>query len=264
HGKGQRPDPRGNDRLGAGGRPVPRAGARDAGGPRPEAGLRHHPRLPHLRRGGPQGGRPLPAEPPHPRRALPLLLALPPAALRGQVTKSRSRWRGIPWRWIGVGLAVAVLVILWRLHPVQEWLIHFQHRLARMGFLGGVLFALFYMAAALLFVPGSVLTIGAGLVFGLGWGTVVVSAASTGAAAAAFLVARYLARDRVERMAHRHEKFAAIDRAIRQKGWKVVALLRLSPVVPFSLSNYLYGLTAVDFWPYLLARWLPMLLAPGL
>jgi len=175
------------------------------------------------------------------------------------VTKSRSRWRGIPWRWIGVGLAVAVLVILWRLHPVQEWLIHFQHRLARMGFLGGVLFALFYMAAALLFVPGSVLTIGAGLVFGLGWGTVVVSAASTGAAAAAFLVARYLARDRVERMAHRHEKFAAIDRAIRQKGWKVVALLRLSPVVPFSLSNYLYGLTAVDFWPYLLASWLAML-----
>lgn len=177
------------------------------------------------------------------------------------MTTNHTSRRSIPWSWIGAGLAVVALLVLWRRLPLEGWLVHLQRRVAGMGVLGGVVFALVYMAAALLFVPGSVLTIGAGLVFGLGWGTVVVSAASSGAAAAAFLIARYLARDRVERMAHRHEKFGAIDRAIRQKGWKVVALLRLSPVVPFSLSNYLYGLTAVDFWPYLLASWLAML--PG-
>ena len=113
--------------------------------------------------------------------------------------------------------------------------------------------------AVLLFVPGSVLTIGAGLVFGLLWGTVIVSVASTAAAALAFLIARYLARDRVEALAKRNEKFRAIDQAIRDKGWRVVALLRLSPLVPFSVSNYLYGLTPVSFGPYVLASWIAML-----
>jgi uncharacterized membrane protein YdjX (TVP38/TMEM64 family) len=130
-----------------------------------------------------------------------------------------------------------------------------------MGALGALLFGLVYIVSCLLFVPGSVMTIGAGLVFGLGWGIAVVSLASTATAAIAFLIARYWARDRVERAARRHEQFAAVDRAIKNQGWKVVALLRLSPLVPFNLSNYLYGLTAVDFGPYVFASWLGML--PG-
>jgi uncharacterized membrane protein YdjX (TVP38/TMEM64 family) len=113
--------------------------------------------------------------------------------------------------------------------------------------------------AALLFVPGVVLTLGAGLAFGLLWGTVVVSAASTTAAAAAYLIARYAARRKVEALARRHPRFAAVDRAIAKNGWKVVALLRLSPVIPFSISNYLYGLTAVRFFPYVAASWAAML-----
>jgi uncharacterized membrane protein YdjX (TVP38/TMEM64 family) len=177
------------------------------------------------------------------------------------VRKGRPRRRSIPWKWIGAGLVVVALFVAWRLLPVDEWVLGLEHKVARMGVLGGVVFALIYVVAALLLVPGSVLTIAAGVVFGLGWGTLVVSAASTAAAAAAFLIARYVARARVEKMARRHEKFGAIDRTIREKGWKVVALLRLSPVVPFSLSNYMYGLTPVRFWPYLLASWAAML--PG-
>lgn len=173
--------------------------------------------------------------------------------------KARPRLRTLPWRWIGAGLVVAAMFVAWRLLPVEAWLVSLQNRVARMGVFGGVVFALVYMVAALLFVPGSILTIAAGAVFGLSVGTLVVSVASTSAAALAFLIARYLARDRVVRMARRHENFGAIDRAIREKGWKVVALLRLSPVVPFSLSNYLYGITGVDFWPYLLASWAAML-----
>lgn len=175
--------------------------------------------------------------------------------------KARSRRSSVQWGWIGAGLMVAAMFVCWWLLPVEEWVVLLQNRVARMGVLGAVVFALVYVVAALFFVPGSILTIAAGVVFGLAVGTLVVSAASTGAAALAFLIARYLARDRVVRMARRHENFGAIDRAIREKGWKVVALLRLSPVVPFSLSNYLYGITGVDFWPYLLASWAAML--PG-
>jgi len=177
------------------------------------------------------------------------------------VSQGRPRRRNIPWTWIGAALAVVALFVAWHLLPIDDWVLALQRKVARMGVLGGVVFALVYVVAALLFVPGSVLTIAAGVVFGLGWGTLVVSVASTATAAAAFLIARHVARARVEKMARRHDRFGAIDRAIRAGGWKVVALLRLSPVVPFSLSNYLYGLTAVRFWPYLLASWATML--PG-
>ena len=131
--------------------------------------------------------------------------------------------------------------------------------MAHKGVWGGVLYGGVYVAAVLLFVPGSLLTIGAGLVFGLFWGTVIVSAASTTGAALAFLIARYVARGRVEALAKRNEKFSAIDHAIREKGWRVVALLRLSPLVPFSIGNYLYGLTPVAFGPYVLASWIAMM-----
>jgi uncharacterized membrane protein YdjX (TVP38/TMEM64 family) len=164
-------------------------------------------------------------------------------------------------RWLLLAAALVALFVGVRLLPLNDWLGALQHWVAARGALGGVLYGLAYVACALLFVPGSLLTIGAGLVFGVLWGTVVVSAASTLAAALAFLIARHLARTRVERLARSDARFHAIDRAIAEKGWKVVALLRLSPLVPFSLSNYLYGLTAVRFLPYVLASWVAMV--PG-
>ena len=157
--------------------------------------------------------------------------------------------------------AAGALFVAARVLPVPEWLSAFQQWVAGTGLWGGVVYALVYVVCALLFVPGSLLTIGAGLVFGPWWGTVIVSAASTATAALAFLIARHLARERVAAAARRNPRFEAIDRAVAEKGWKVVALLRLSPVVPFSLSNYLYGLTPVGFAPYVLTSWIAML--PG-
>jgi uncharacterized membrane protein YdjX (TVP38/TMEM64 family) len=162
-------------------------------------------------------------------------------------------------RWIVLALVVLALVAATRLLPVTEWIRAFQSWVADRGIWGGILYGAAYVVAVLLFVPGSVLTIGAGLVFGLLWGTVIVSAASTTAAALAFLIARYVARGRVEALARGNEKFRAIDEAVREKGWRVVALLRLSPLVPFSIGNYLYGLTPVAFGPYVLASWIAML-----
>jgi uncharacterized membrane protein YdjX (TVP38/TMEM64 family) len=165
----------------------------------------------------------------------------------------------IPWKAIGAGLGVLVLFVAARLLPVADWLRDFNAWVKGLGPEGMVLYGLVYVIAAVLFVPGLVLTLGAGFAFGLLRGVIVVSLASTVAAALAFLIARHLARDRIEKLARKNEKFEAIDRAIGQKGWKIVALLRLSPLVPFSLSNYLYGLTAVKFVPYVLASWIAML-----
>jgi uncharacterized membrane protein YdjX (TVP38/TMEM64 family) len=107
--------------------------------------------------------------------------------------------------------------------------------------------------ATVAFVPGSLLTLAAGAIFGLGWGTAYVFVAATLGAAAAFLVARHLVRGAVERRLAGDARFAAIDRAIAHEGRRIVFLLRLSPVFPFNLLNYALGLTRVRFADYVVA-----------
>ena len=165
------------------------------------------------------------------------------------------------WKIVAAVVAVAALFAAMRILPVDEWLRALQQRVEGMGAAGALLYGAVYVVGVLLFVPGSVLTIGAGLLFGLLWGTIIVSVAATLASALGFLIARHVMRGQVEKLSKKNKRFAAIDAAIREKGWKVVALLRLSPLVPYSLSNYLYGLTSVSFWPYVLASWAGML--PG-
>lgn len=162
-------------------------------------------------------------------------------------------------RWALLAAVVVALILAARLLPVTAWVTGFEAWVRGKGVWGAVLYGLVYVLGALLFVPAWIMTIGAGLVFGAFWGTVVVSLSSTVGAAGAFLVARYLARERVEALAKRSDRFAAIEAAIREKGWRVVFLLRLSPLVPYNLSNYLYGLTPLRFWPYVLASWAGML-----
>ena len=159
-----------------------------------------------------------------------------------------------------VALAVALTVMWWAL-PLEDWLRRFVNWASGTGTAGLVAFALFYMMAAVLFLPGSLLTLGAGAVFGLWRGTLVVSAGATLGAAAAFLIARYLARERVALWAQENPGFAALDRAVGREGGRIVFLVRLSPIFPYNLVNYLFGLTRVGFLPYLLASWLGML--PG-
>ena len=114
-----------------------------------------------------------------------------------------------------------------------------------------------YALAVVLGVPASLLTLAAGATFGLVTGTLVVLAGATLGAAGAFLVARHLARDLVRRRVLAHPRsqalFAAVDHAIAADGLRTVLLLRLSPVLPFSLLNYALGLTRVRFAAYLAA-----------
>src|SRR5437870_11449725 len=145
--------------------------------------------------------------------------------------------------------------------PVQQWLRNFSDWVGQIGVVGIFIFIIVYAVATVLLAPGSVLTIGAGFTFELWKGFLAVSGGSTLGAALAFLVARFIARERVAVIAQRNEKFRAIDSAIGKQGAKLIFLLRLSPVIPFNLSNYLYGLTGVKFWPYVLASWIGMM--PG-
>ena len=133
--------------------------------------------------------------------------------------------------------------------------------IARLGPWGPVLFALLYVAATVFFLPGSILTVGAGVVFGLLRGFVIVSISATLGATAAFLVGRYLARDWIAGKIAGHPKFAAIDEAVAREGWKIVGLLRLSPVVPFNVLNYAFGVTRVSLRDYVVASWIGMM--PG-
>ncbi len=162
---------------------------------------------------------------------------------------------------VSIALIIVSLVVLIRALPVDRAIDLVKSKADGLGFWGPFALGAAYVVAALAFFPGSALTLTAGVVFGLVWGTVTVSLASTTAAALAFLIARYLARDKVARQARKFPKFEAIDGAIGDGGWKIIAMLRLSPAVPFSLGNYLFGLTAIRFWPYVLASWLFML--PG-
>ncbi|MEA3209030.1 MAG: hypothetical protein QOE70_2087 [Chthoniobacter sp.] len=165
-------------------------------------------------------------------------------------------WKGIVIVLVLVGLSRAASVL-----PLAEWIKSVSDWVEKLGPLGILVFIVIYAVAAVLFVPGSLLTISAGLVFGLGLGTVVASAGSTIAASLAFLIGRYFARDLIEQKTKENEKFKAIDEAIGKQGWKIIGLLRLSPLIPFSASNYFYGITKVRFWPYVLASWIGML--PG-
>jgi uncharacterized membrane protein YdjX (TVP38/TMEM64 family) len=160
--------------------------------------------------------------------------------------------------------AALLLLALVRYFPVQDWLRQALDWVRTLGPWGPVVFAAIYVVATVLLIPGSVLTLGAGAVFGLGHGLVVVSLASTTGATLAFLIGRHLARDVVARRIEGNDRFTAIDQAVAIEGWKIVLLTRLSPAFPFNLLNYAFGLTRVKLGHYVLASWIGMLPATAL
>jgi len=160
-----------------------------------------------------------------------------------------------------VGIGVVAFLVALRYFHVQVLLQRSLDWVAGLGPTGVIAFVVIYILACVFMLPGSVLTLGAGAVFGVVKGSVIVSVSATLGATAAFLVGRYLARDRVARRIEGNERFRAIDEAVGREGWKIVGLTRLSPVFPFNLLNYAYGITKVGLRDYFLASWIGML--PG-
>jgi uncharacterized membrane protein YdjX (TVP38/TMEM64 family) len=162
--------------------------------------------------------------------------------------RSKPKWL----LWLGAALLLAAIVALWSLLPVSEWLEALRGWIVGLGVPGVVVFALIYILGAVVLAPEALLTILAGFAYGF-WGLPIVLVAATIGAAAAFLIARYLARERVRAAMTRRRNLAAIDRAVAEEGWKIVGLLRLSPLVPFNLQNYLFGATGIPFLHFVAA-----------
>lgn len=158
-------------------------------------------------------------------------------------------------------IALAAIVVLFRVLPVAQWLTAFRAWVSGLGFAGYVLYALVYAACVILFIPASILTLGAGATFGVIKGTIVVVIGATLGATGAFIVARTIARKRVEAMAAKDRRFRALDKAISTEGAKIVLLVRLAVVFPFTYSNYVFGLTGVRVLPYALATFVGII--PG-
>jgi len=150
-----------------------------------------------------------------------------------------------------LALAAAVLVVV--LGPTGQWVTRALDWIDGMGPWGGVVFVLGYIVATVLFIPGSLLTVGAGFVFGPIWGTVAVSAGSTLGALAAFGIGRHLAGDWVRQRIEGRPRLAATIRAVENDALKVVLLLRLVPLFPFNLLNYSLGLTKITWRRFALA-----------
>jgi uncharacterized membrane protein YdjX (TVP38/TMEM64 family) len=168
---------------------------------------------------------------------------------------------GTRWRVLAGLVALVALLVLARAFDAPARLEAALAVIRGLGPWGPVLFVALYVAATVLFLPGWILTLGAGAVFGLVKGAITVSIAATLGATAAFLVGRHLARGAVARRLEAHPRFAAIDQAVAREGWKIVGLTRLSPIFPFNLLNYAYGITRVSLRDYVLASWIGMM--PG-
>jgi uncharacterized membrane protein YdjX (TVP38/TMEM64 family) len=156
------------------------------------------------------------------------------------------------WPWVVGVLVLVALCFAWSMLPVTEWLKQFSDWVRSLGMPGVVAFGLAYVVGTLLLVPASPLTFAAGVAWGFWALPLVVVVASLGAIGA-FLVSRYFVKQRVRDVIESRPAFRAAAEAVDEEGWKVLLLLRLSPVVPFNAQNYLFGVTNLRLRTYVWA-----------
>jgi uncharacterized membrane protein YdjX (TVP38/TMEM64 family) len=154
--------------------------------------------------------------------------------------------------WITLG-AVGIGILVWITFADTAWVVPLGQWIQGLGPWGPAIFAAVYATSVVLFVPGSLMTMVAGILFGIVEATIIVTIGAVIGCSASFLISRYLARDWVERRLASSPRYAAVDRVIGEQGFRLVFLLRLSPVFPFTPGNFLLGLTKVSFLDYTLA-----------
>lgn len=155
-------------------------------------------------------------------------------------------------KFILIMLSVASLVIAFKVLNFQEYLQNILIWVKSLGYLAPAAFIVIYNLATVFFIPGSLLTLGGGALFGVFWGSVYVFIGATIGATFAFLIGRYVSRDWVAKKIATNPKFKALEEAIAKEGLKIVLLTRLSPVFPFNLLNYALGVTQVSLKDYVL------------
>ena len=146
---------------------------------------------------------------------------------------------------------------------IQEVLQHILLTIQSLGAIGVIIFILLYIVATVALIPGSILTLGAGVVFGVGWGSIYVLVGAVCGEMCAFLLGRYFAKDWINGKIQNNQTFFALNQALNQDGLKIILLTRLSPVFPFSLLNYALGVTGISLRDYFLGSvgMIPMTIA---
>jgi uncharacterized membrane protein YdjX (TVP38/TMEM64 family) len=155
------------------------------------------------------------------------------------------------------GLAVAIAVL-----PVMPRLVVLFEYIGALGPWGPVALGGFYVISCLFLIPASIPTIAAGVLFGLFTGSVTAMAGGTAGACVTFGVGRLLAREQVARRIARSRRFTVLDNAVDEHGFKIVMLSRLSPISPYAVLNYVFSLTKVSFWKYVLGTMIGVM--PGM
>lgn len=164
-------------------------------------------------------------------------------------------------RILGLAAGLVVLVVAALILPLEKVLLGLLQWVQSLGPTGAVVLIALYILGCLLFSPVWIITVSAGFLYGLGWGTVIVFVGAITGASAAFLTGRTLARGWISRKISANPTFTKVDQAIGRQGFRLIFFLRLSPLFPFSLMNYALGITKVSFWRYFWATALGML--PG-
>ncbi len=160
-------------------------------------------------------------------------------------------------RLAGIGLALVIVIVVARLTGITEYisldgLNRLRDWILGFGLIAPIVFIVLYAAAALAFLPGTPLSLLAGLVFGPVFGTLWVVIGATIGATLAFLVGRYAARGLVEGWTASNARVRKLDEGVEKQGWRMLLITRLVPLFPFNLQNFAYGLTKIGLGVYVL------------
>jgi uncharacterized membrane protein YdjX (TVP38/TMEM64 family) len=159
-------------------------------------------------------------------------------------------------------IVICALIALSRFFPIVDLVGELQRRVAGMGDWGAVWYPLLFAACNILLLPGGILSVGGGFFFGLWWGFALVLLGNSIGAAVSFGLSHWLGRRYLNKRISTSPMLQVLDKAVARDAWKIIFLSQLHPLFPTSLLNYLFGLTRIRFWPYML--WTAVGRAPGL
>jgi len=176
------------------------------------------------------------------------------------IARKQSKTSGL-WRPVVLGLIIVTLMILAKVFNLGARLGELREWILSLGAWGPIVYIFLYAGAVVLALPGSVITVMGGVLFGSVVGVLTVSAGSTLGATLAFIISRHVARAAIAQKFAAKKKFQQLDRLTKEHGAIIVAITRLVPLFPFNLLNYGFGLTRVPLWTYVFWSWVCML--PG-
>ena len=175
----------------------------------------------------------------------------------------RKKAKRVVKRYWPLGITVLVLLLVafaWIAAPASEWIKAVSGSVAQLGALGPVIYFVLYVLGTVVLAPSPLMSVAAGVAFGW-WGLPLAVISATAGATCSFFLSRYFLGETLEDWLMRRPVSKAAKNAVDEEGWRVLVLLQLSPVVPFELLNYLFGLTNTPVSTYLL--WTVIGILPG-